>query len=150
MSPTAPAQHKLVIRRKLPVPREAVYAAWTNPDSMSQWMCPGDIERAEVEADVRVGGKYRVLMKGRTQDYDHTGTYTVVDPPAKLAFTWISKGTGGESTLVTLEFLDRGKESELVLTHEQFTSEEMMQRHLGGWTQIVEKLAAHLQSPAAS
>lgn len=141
----APAAHKLVIRRRMPVPREAVYAAWTDPDNMREWMCPGEVQSAEAKLDVRVGGSYRILMKGGQQEYDHTGTYQVVDPPSKLAFTWISKGTDNQPTLVTLEFLDRGEESELVLTHERFTTEDMMKRHKGGWTQIVEKLVVQLQ-----
>ena len=145
MAMQAPATHKLVIRRKMPVPREAVYAAWTDPESMSKWMCPGDVVSAEAKLDVRVGGSYRILMKGGKQEYDHTGTYQIVEPPSKLAFTWISKGTDNQQTLVTLEFLDHGKESELVLTHERFASEDMMKRHQSGWTQIVEKLADHLK-----
>ena len=139
------AAHKLVIRHKMPAPREAVYAAWTDPTCIRQWMCPGDVVHTEAELDVRVGGSYRILMKGGRDDYDHTGTYQIVEPPSKLAFTWISKGTDHQVTLVTLEFLDRGKESELVLTHERFASESMMRRHEGGWTQIVEKLAIQLR-----
>jgi uncharacterized protein YndB with AHSA1/START domain len=145
MAIQAPATHKLVIRRKMPVPREDVYAAWTDPESMREWMCPGDVLSAEAKLDVRVGGSYRILMKGGKQEYDHTGTYQIVEPPSKLAFTWISKGTDNQQTLVTLEFLDHGKESELVLTHERFASENMMKRHHGGWAQIVEKLAGHLK-----
>jgi uncharacterized protein YndB with AHSA1/START domain len=141
----APDTPKLVIRRKMPAPREAVYAAWTDPTSMCEWMCPGDVQSAEAKLDVRVGGSYRILMKGGKQEYDHTGTYQIVEPPSKLAFTWISKGTENQPTLVTLEFLDHGKESELVLTHERFTTEDMMKRHQGGWAQIVEKLVVHLQ-----
>jgi len=145
MAMQAPATHKLVIRRKMPVPREAVYAAWTDPESMRKWMCPGDVVSAEAKLDVRVGGAYRILMKGSKQEYDHTGTYQIVEPPSKLAFTWISKGTENQKTLVTLEFLDHGEESELVLTHERFAGEDMMKRHQSGWTQIVEKLADHLK-----
>jgi uncharacterized protein YndB with AHSA1/START domain len=141
----APATHKLVVRRKLPAPREAVYAAWTDPQSIREWMCPGEVVSAEAKLDVRVGGSYRILMKGGKEDYDHIGTYQIVDPPSKLAFTWISQGTDNQPTLVTLEFLDHGKESELVLTHERFASEDMMKRHQGGWTQIVEKLTVHFQ-----
>lgn len=32
-----------------------------------------------------------------------------------------------------------------MLTQERFTTEEMMKRHEGGWTQIVEKVAVQLQ-----
>ena len=137
------AYNKVVIRRMLPATREEVFAAWTDPQSVAPWMCPGDVTRAEVQADVRVGGSYRILMKGESQDYDHTGEYQVVEPPSKLAFTWTSKGTDYQATLVTVEIFARGEQSELVLTHERFPTAEHAKRHEGGWGQIAEKLAAY-------
>jgi len=138
------AYNRVVIRRMLPATREEVFAAWTDPESMAHWMCPGDVTRAEAHLDVRVGGSYRILMKGKSQDYDHTGEYQVVEPPSKLVFTWTSKGTGDETTLVTVEIFERGKHSELVLTHERFPTPEHAKRHEGGWGQIADKLAAYL------
>jgi uncharacterized protein YndB with AHSA1/START domain len=82
-------------------------------------------------------------MKGESQDYDHTGEYQVVEPPSKLAFTWTSKGTDYQTTLVTVEIFALGEQSELVLTHERFSTPEQAKRHEGGWGQIAEKLAAY-------
>jgi uncharacterized protein YndB with AHSA1/START domain len=65
----------LVVRKTIPASREEVFAAWIDPDSLRHWMCPGDILTAEAELDPRVGGAYRIVMKGRTGDYDHTGEY---------------------------------------------------------------------------
>ena len=48
-------------------------------------------------------------------------------------------------TLVTVEFLDRGNATELVLTQELFTSEEAKQKHETGWTGCFEKLARLVQ-----
>ncbi len=135
------AYNKVVIRRMLPATREEVFAAWTAPESIADWMCPGDVTRAEAQLDVRVGGSYRILMKGKSQDYDHTGVYQVVEAPSKLVFTWTSKGTEGQTTLVTVEIFERGEQSELVLTHERFPTPEAAKRHEGGWGQIAEKLA---------
>ena len=36
----------LVVRRVIPVPRERVFAAWLDPESLAQWMCPGDVTHA--------------------------------------------------------------------------------------------------------
>lgn len=124
--------------------REEVFAAWTDPASITHWMCPGDVTRAEAQLDVRVGGSYRILMKGKSQDYDHSGVYQVVEPPSKLAFTWTSKGTDYQTTPVTVEIFERGEQCELVLTHERFPTPEQAKRHEGGWGQIAEKLAEHL------
>jgi len=141
---TKKAYNTVVIRKMLPASREDVFAAWTDPESIALWMCPGDVTRTEAQFDVRVGGSYRILMKGKSQDYDHTGECQVVEPPSKLAFTWTSKGTDHETTLVTVEIFERGEQSELVLTHERFPTPEHAKRHEGGWGQIADKLAVYL------
>jgi uncharacterized protein YndB with AHSA1/START domain len=138
-----PAEEMRVqIRRRMPAPRNVVYEAWTNPEGIRHWMCPGDVVSAEATLDVRVGGTFRIVMKSKTAEHVHTGTYQVVEPPAKLVFTWTA--SNHTPTLVTLEFLDRGEESELVLTHERFTAGDVAKRYEGGWGTIAEKFAAYL------
>jgi uncharacterized protein YndB with AHSA1/START domain len=141
--PAGEAYGKVVIRKMLPATREEVFAAWTDPESIAHWMCPGDVTRAEAQLDLRVGGSYRILMRGKGQDYDHTGVYQAVEPPSKLVFTWTSKGTDDQTTLVTVEIFERGEQSELVLTHERFPTPEHAKRHEGGWGQIASKLAEY-------
>jgi len=136
--------HKIVVRKTLPATREEVFAAWTDPDSIRHWMCPGDVVSTEAQLDVRVGGSYRILMKAGSQDYDHSGVYQAVEPPSKLVFTWTTKGTDDQTTLVTVEIFERGEQSELVLTHERLLKPEQAQRYEGGWGQIADKLAVYL------
>jgi uncharacterized protein YndB with AHSA1/START domain len=133
---------RVQVRRRMPAPRDVVYAAWTNPEGLRHWMCPGDVISAEAKLDLRVGGEFRIVMKSKTAEYVHTGTYQVVDPPAKLVFTWTA--ANHPPTLVTVEFLDHGAESELVLTHERFTDGDVAKRYEGGWATIAEKFAAYL------
>ena len=131
------------VRRKMPAPREVVYEAWIDPRGIREWMCPGDVTSAEAQLDVRVGGSYRIVMKGKEKDHIHTGVYQVVEPNAKLVFTWTQEGND-VTTLVTVEFLDRGMESEMVLTHERFTKLDVAKRYENGWGTIADKLAAYL------
>ena len=133
---------RVQIRRRMPAPRDVVYAAWTQLDGIRTWMCPGDVTSAEGAMDVRVGGSFRLVMKSPSQDHVHTGIYKVVEPNAKLVFTWTA-GNQPE-TLVTVEFLDRGPESELLVTHERFTDPAVAQRYEGGWGTIAQKFAAYL------
>ncbi len=135
--------HRVTIRRKMPAPREVVYEAWIAPEGIREWMCPGDTISAEAKLDVRVGGSYRIVMKGKERDHIHTGVYQVVEPNSKLVFTWTQEGNE-PTTLVTVEFLPQGSESELVLTHERFTKAEVAQRYQNGWGTIASKLAAFL------
>ena len=135
---------RLVLRKIIPASREEVFAAWIDPESLRNWMCPGDILTAEAETDPRVGGTFRSVMKSPTRAIDHTGEYLVLEPPSKLVFTWISNSTGNRPTLVTVELVERGGGScELILTHDRFIDIEEVRRHTRGWDSILDKLALH-------
>lgn len=144
METSADGRHRIVARRRMPAPREIVYQAWIDPEGMREWMCPGDVVSAEAALDVRVGGSFRIVMKSKSQVHEHTGTYQIVDPPAKIAFTWSAVESPGEITLVTVEFIPLGDESELVITHERFTKPDLAQRYETGWGTIAKKFAAYL------
>jgi len=130
----------LVIRRLIRASREDVFAMWTDAGSLEQWMTPGG-SRTTAELDPRVGGRYKIVMHG-DRDFDHHGEYLVVDPPAKLSFTWISEGSEYQRSIVTVELFEKGdNQTELVLTHEQLPPAQVA-RHTQGWTEAVDKLAA--------
>jgi uncharacterized protein YndB with AHSA1/START domain len=85
-------------------------------------------------------------MRSKDQVHEHVGTYQIVEPPAKLSFTWSGGNTGREITLVTVEFIAHGAESELIITHEQFTKADVAQRYEMGWGTIARKFAEYLAS----
>jgi uncharacterized protein YndB with AHSA1/START domain len=142
-------KYQLSIRRRMPATREVVFEAWTDPQGLREWMCPGDTVSAEARLDLRVGGSYRIVMKSKTRDHVHTGVYQVVEPPSKLVFTW-TQDEDQAPTLVTVEFLAHGDESELVLTHQGFHDADVMKRYQGGWGQIAEQFAAYLAKKITS
>ena len=61
-TPVATDRTRLRIERQLPAPVEEVFAAWTDPQMMARWLSPTG--QAEVEAEVRVDGRFRVVMIG--------------------------------------------------------------------------------------
>ncbi len=130
--------------------RERVFAAWTQPELLQQWWGAHESFSAPVaEVDLRVGGKYRLgmLEPGKDAPYVCHGVYREVNPPEKLVFTWSwEKMPGDDSsfmpaeTLVTVEFIDKGGATEVVLTHEQFPDEHMRDEHQGGWVGCLDGL----------
>ena len=144
MEKTADGKHRVVVRRRMPAPREIVYESWIDPEGLREWMCPGDVVSAEASLDVRVGGSFRIVMRSKDRVHQHVGTYQTVEPPSKLVFTWSGLENPSEITLVTVEFLAHGDESELVITHEQFTKADVAERYEMGWGTIAGKFAAYL------
>jgi len=144
METTADGRHRIQVRRRMPAPREIVYESWTDPEGLREWMCPGDVVSAEAVLDVRVGGSFRIVMRAKDAIHEHVGTYQIVDPSAKLAFTWCETQNPREITLVTVEFSAHGDESELVITHEGFTKPDSPERYEMGWGTIARKFALYL------
>lgn len=131
----------LEIRRLLPASVEEVFAAWTDPELMGRWLSP--VGHAEVEVDLRVGGRFRVSMVGEDRRIDHTGEYLEIAPPRRLAFTWASPYTGPEPTVVTVELRPTGDGTELLLTHGGLP-EDQVEPHSGGWGRMLDRLAGEV------
>ena len=119
MERSTDARRRVVATRRMPAPREIVYEAWIDANGIREWMCPGDVISVGAVLDVRVGGSL-IVMKSKEREHVHIGTYQVVELASKLVFTWAAPETPKKMTLVTVEFLADGDESELVLPHERF------------------------------
>lgn len=134
------SDHNLTLKKRLPVPPEVVFDAWTTPEHMENWFSPAMMPASVPKLELRVGGEFRVDMHGEEKDYVHTGKYIEIDRPRKLVFSWFSESTQQKETVVTLELQADGDGTLLSLTHERFPTEESRDAHRGGWSEIVDRL----------
>jgi uncharacterized protein YndB with AHSA1/START domain len=132
---------KLEIKRVLSAPVDRVFAAWTDAHSLKQFITPGNPGHADVECDVRVGGKFRIDMQGKDgKVFKHNGEYLEVLPPKRLKFTWISASTNQQPTVVTIDFRPLGDKTEITLVHDGLDSVKNVEGHTKGWTEILQQL----------
>ena len=147
----APSPTTLVLRRTFKASRERLFDAWTDPNVACQFLCPDGV-RAVIEMDVRVGGAYRIdmhLSDGSLMPA--CGVFRELRRPEKIVMTWDEDRDGGEhNTLLTLEFFERANGTELVLTHENFSSEGARDGHGYGWGSILRKCETFLESGVAA
>lgn len=126
----------LTIERTFDAPRDLVFRAWTDPKFLSRWWGPEDMKTPKCDLDVRPDGKWRTCMTNDKGD-EHwvQGTYKLVEPPRKLAFTWAweENGVPGHETLITIEFFDRGDQTDMVFVQEGFETAESCVAHNDGW-----------------
>jgi uncharacterized protein YndB with AHSA1/START domain len=139
----------VVVRRLVPGPREEVFAAWLDPESLRQWMRPGDVDDATAEVDPRVGGKFRIMMHHGDRDDAHWGEYLAIERPSRLSFTWISAYADLAPTIVTVEFLEKDGGTEVVLTHQRLPPARR-DSHRGGWGAILGKLGDICQGTSSA
>ena len=139
----------LSITRRINAPPEKVYAAWTDPQQMMRWWRPWQTDTTHVEADVRIGGRFRVVTRPVDgEPHEVTGQYQQIVPNEKLVFTWAWKSTPERESLVTVDLKRDGQQTVLTLTHEQFFDETARDRHREGWNMILDKLGACLVEQA--
>ena len=150
-STTSTANTTLQIKKTYKASRETIFKAWTDPQALKKWFAPSDDFSTPIaEVDLRVGGKYRIQMK-EPNGNAHTvvGTYRDIRAPEKLVFTWAWEAGGGcggsetgepIETLVTVEFYEKGPETEVMLTHELFPDTETRDKHNEGWTGCLARL----------
>jgi uncharacterized protein YndB with AHSA1/START domain len=150
MSTPQPAvANSLRITRTFAAPRERVFAAWTDPKALAKWLAPtAEFQTRIPRFELRLGGAYRIEMQLGDNNNIVTGIYQEIRPPQKLAFTWKweTASTGGDAgdTLVTIEFIERGKQTEVVLTHERFASAEARDAHDKGWIGCLDRLQKYV------
>jgi len=137
----------VVVRRTIAASPERLFDAWLDPISLSHWMRPGGINSTQARVDPRVGGEYEVIMRTDTTPIRHRGVYRTIDRPRRLVFTWESPPTDNRETLVTVDFIPKGKSTEIVVTHEQLP-ESALPSHANGWTSAIEKLAQFVEARA--
>ena len=146
---TAQEAVQLKITRTFAVPRERVFAAWTDPEQLAQWFGPVGYRAEVLEMDLRAGGRYRIGFRQETATEleSHVfGTFIEVVQPERLRYTWVwEEQDAFPDTVVTVEFIDKGDETEVALSHERFPNAEECERHREGWTSTLTKLPQLLE-----
>jgi uncharacterized protein YndB with AHSA1/START domain len=149
------SERELVITRTVNGPARLVFEAWTRPELLKQWWVPKSfgVSLLSCEADVRVGGRYRLVFGvGAAEPMEFFGRYIEVTPHSRLAWTNEEGDDGGAVTTVTFEE-QAGKT--LLVMHELYPSKEaldgaMASGEKSGVSETFEQLDELLVTLAAS
>jgi len=141
----------LRIERTFQAPAKKVFQAWTSEEVMRRWFhAEHDWETTEAQVDLRLGGNVRVVMRDPHKDaeYGGGGTYTEINPPTRLAFTWTWDDDKERKTIIELDFLEANGKTTVLLTHRNLKDEESLCDHEDGWTKCLENLGRALEGGA--
>jgi uncharacterized protein YndB with AHSA1/START domain len=143
MKTEAKQRFALRIERSIRAKRSRVFEAFTNPDDLARWSAPEGLTVADGSVDLRVGGKWSVVMHDPARDarYHAEGEYREITPPERLVYThyWLTDDPPVE-TLITVEFHDEGEGTRVVMVHEGFLSDAARKGHEDGWTSCFDRL----------
>ena len=141
------ARNSLRLKRFFPVAPGKVWRAWTDAQALGQWFRPNASFSIPVaEADVRVGGRFRVLMvDAKGEEFDLGGIYREVIPASRLVMTWSWKNQPGHESLVSVDLRPLHGGTELELRHDQHLDFENQPTHEQGWNGALDTLGTILK-----
>ena len=140
-------QEELKVSRTIRASRQRVFRAWTEPELMMRWFVEADDEMRVCRIDLRKGGRYEFQGTSKGRPWTVRGEYLEVKPPERLVYTWTwnidpSKGDAtGDDTRVTIDFIERGKETDVVVKHERFATAQARDMHANGWKGCLDRLS---------
>jgi uncharacterized protein YndB with AHSA1/START domain len=124
----------VTVTRVLPATRERVFEAWTRPELMARWFFPGSGWTVTISSDLRVGGRYEVSMRDAAgAEHLQFGEYREIVPVSRLVFSWSCPDLSVVDSIVTIDLVDRGEQTELRLLHELPPDPEVRRGHEEGW-----------------
>jgi uncharacterized protein YndB with AHSA1/START domain len=137
-APEPPDRGVLRLERTFKAQVEVVFEAWTSPQLLRRWWPAGpEWETPVAEADARVGGRLRLVMRNPSgEEFGGGGEYIEISPPHRVVFTWTWDGHEGHrgTQLIEVELEERNdRTTRLVLTNRGLEDEEAKRLHREGW-----------------
>lgn len=133
---------QFVTSRVIAASPERLFAAWTRPDQLRKWWGPPGGHCEDAQLDVRVAGAYR--LDNRTANGELitiSGTFTEVNPPATIAYTWQVDPGPAHREFVTVSFTACDGGTNVVIRHDQIADDATRREHARGWDSCLDRLA---------
>ena len=102
------SERELVVTRTFDAPARIVFEAWTKPELFKKWWVPKSMAMSLVsyDADIRVGGGYRLVFSFQGTQMAFFGKYLEVTPHSRLVWSNDEGADGSAITTVTFEEKD--------------------------------------------
>ena len=138
------SEREFVVTRTINGPARIVFEAFTKAELLRQWWVPrsSGVSLLSCEADVRVGGRYRLVFgHGDAKPMEFYGRYLEVTPHSRLVWTNDEGADCGAVTTVTFE--EKGGKTLLVM-QDLYPSKEALDEAFigmeGGMPETLEQL----------
>ncbi|MEC7285528.1 MAG: SRPBCC domain-containing protein [Pseudomonadota bacterium] len=122
-----------------------VFAAFHEPEYLSEWFAPGDCSVTQLMIDFKEGGRYRIKMMDPSGiEMSLTGEYVTILANEQLSFSWAWEDDMEESVMTSVDIhFEKTEEGNvrLVLIQQGFLNKQECDQHNYAWMSCLEKLA---------
>ena len=89
---TLPTEREIIISRVFAASRAIVWQAWTDPHHVTQWWGPLGFENLDCQLDLRVGGNFRLQMRGPDDKvYPCTGVFREIVEQQRIVYDGVAE-----------------------------------------------------------
>ena len=144
MAATAAPGATVVVRRTFKAPVARVFRAWSDPAMATRWSWGPEFDTVSIDLSCQAGGVWRQHIHDRTtgENWYFDGVFQEVVPNRKLVHTFhftSDRGHDEPPSLVTIEFTERGGDTDVVLTHTQLLEAKVKETN-EGWVAIFDAM----------
>jgi uncharacterized protein YndB with AHSA1/START domain len=128
---------EITVARLIPAPAAEAFDVWIDPHS------PGGpwFGAARLIINPVVDGLFYSAVSHERKTWAHYGRFIAIERPRRVEHTWVSEGTRGLETMVTVTFDPQGEQTNVTLTHSGVPDDETGRKHKDGWTFVLSSLA---------
>lgn len=129
---------EITLNRTIPATPEEAFDGWLDREN------PGTVwhgaKKIVLPRHPKVDDLFHFLHVFDEEDaiYPHYGRFTILDRPAKVQYTWMSRHTRGMESIVTVTFRKKGDDTLLTLSHANLPDDDAGHAHEGGWKHYLE------------
>jgi uncharacterized protein YndB with AHSA1/START domain len=151
VSDPTPAEREVHITHVFDAPREAVFAAWTDPEQVAKWWAPDgfDVPPESVEIEPRVGGRFHLTLMesaGPGRFPFRSEIIEISEPQLIVLKAEAIPEAGIEDTITRIAFEEDGGGTRMTLTSGPYT-DEMRGNAEAGWLDLIANLERALATP---
>jgi uncharacterized protein YndB with AHSA1/START domain len=136
----------LEISRQFETTKEALFAAWTEPEQLKQWWKPLGKQLSSVENNLSEGGEVKYVFDEGSLIIDGKYEKVVANELLEYSWNWHLKSDVVEDApyKLTVQFKGEGESSTISIEQTGFENAESVHPHKQGWEQGLDQLSQHL------
>ena len=152
-APAALRDDELLIERIFDAPLALVWRLWESRDHMIRWWGPEMFTCLELDWALTPGRPWRAMMASRQFERKISrmgGVIREVEKHKRIVFTfaWDENSGRDMDTIITVTFSEKNGRTTQTFHQTPFSSIEMRDSHVGGWTSLINKQQVYFENLA--
>jgi uncharacterized protein YndB with AHSA1/START domain len=128
---------EVTVSQTIPAPVQEVFDLWMNPGhSAGPWF-----DAARLIWNPAVDALFHIAVHHNGRLWAHYGRFLAIERPHRVEHTWVSEGSRGLESIVTVTFEPRAQQTDITLRHSGVPDEDGGSLHRNGWSWLLSRFA---------